>query len=134
MMTAARHPEQWARRPTKNRCHNGDVREVCAAREGVIERIDFARPNLRTPSPDNCADSLAHRAEMHGHMGGICDELSIAVEHRTRKIKPFLDINRVSGVLKDRAHLLRNRHEHVIEKLQQHWVSRCANGKFSRTR
>src|ERR1700722_20972678 len=104
------------------------------AREWVIESVNITRANFRSPASDNRTNGLAHRAQMYGHMRRICHQPPLVIKQRTREIKPFLDIDGVSGILQYRSHLLGNRHEHVVEKLEQHRIDRGTDGNSFRSR
>ena len=90
-----------------------------AARERIVERIDIAPVEFRSPPSNNRSHGSAHRTEMHGHMRRIGNQPSVGVKQCAGEIKTLFDINRIGGVLQDSAHLLRDRHEKVIEDFEQ---------------
>jgi hypothetical protein len=56
-------------------------------------------------------------------MGGICDEVSVRVEHGARKIQPFFDVDRVSRILKHSSHIFGNIHEVTVEYLEHYRIN-----------
>ena len=59
---------------------------------------------------------------MHRNMRRVGDQFAIPVEHGAGEIKPFLDVDRIGGLLQHQAHLLGRGHEQIIENLQHHRV------------
>ena len=55
---------------------------------------------------------------MHRHVRRVGDEPAVAIEHRTGEVEPFLDVDRIGGVLQRDPHLLGDRHEEMIEDLE----------------
>ena len=63
------------------------------------------------------ANADAERAEMHGDMGGIGDELAVGIEQGAGEVQPLLDVGGKGRALQYRAHLFRDRHEEIIKYL-----------------
>ena len=59
---------------------------------------------------------------MHRHVRRVGDQVAFGVEQRAGKIEPLLDVDRVRGVGERHAHLLGDRHEQVVEHLEQHRI------------
>jgi hypothetical protein len=55
---------------------------------------------------------------MDRHMRRVGDQAALAVEHRAGKVEPFLDVDRIGGVLQRHPHLLGDRHEEMVEDLE----------------
>ena len=55
-------------------------------------------------------------------MRRVGDEVARAVEQGAGEVEPLLDVHRVGGVLQAQPHLLGDRHEQVVEDLEQHGV------------
>ena len=55
-------------------------------------------------------------------MRRVGDEIARLVEDRAGKVEPFLDVHAPGGVGERRAHLVGDRHEQVVENLEQHRV------------
>ena len=62
--------------------------------------------------------ALAHRAQMHGNVGGVGNQIPACVEQGAGEVQPLLDIDRVGGVLQRRAHLVGDGHELIVEDLE----------------
>ena len=60
-------------------------------------------------------------------MGRVRDQAAPGVEQRTREVEPLLDVDRGRRVGERDAHLFGDRHEQVVEDLEQHRVRRCAD-------
>ena len=65
---------------------------------------------------------LAHRAQVHGHVRRVGDELALRVEQRAGEIQALLDVHRARGVGERHAHLLGDGHEQIVEDLEQHRI------------
>ena len=59
---------------------------------------------------------------MDRHVRGIGHQCTASVENGTGEIEPFLDVDRIGGVLQRDAHLLGDRHEQVVENLQHNRI------------
>ncbi len=129
MMSAASDPENDpALGLVEHRGADGDVGQMRPAIVGRVDRIDVAGPDIRILGQDRL-DRFVHRPEMHGHVGRIGHQRTGGVENRAGEVEPFLDIDRVGGVLQRHAHLLGDRHEQVVEDLQHHRIrSRAHRG------
>ena len=57
-----------------------------------------------------------------GMCGALAIRLPSRVEDRAGEVEPLLDVDRVRGVGERHAHLLGDRHEQVVEHLEQHRV------------
>ena len=81
---------------------------------------------------------LAHRAQVHRHVRRVGDQVAVGVEQRAGEIEPLLDVDRVRGVGERHAHLLGDRHEQVVEHLEQHrvgaWCRSRARARGASTR
>ncbi len=78
--------EDLAASPVENRRDDGDIGQMGAAGIRRVEYGYVARPLARTALANDCAHTLAHRAQMHRHVRCVGNEIAIAVEHRTGKI------------------------------------------------
>ena len=67
-------------------------------------------------------DALAHRSQMHRHVRRVGNQIAFGVEQRAGKIEALLDVDRIRRVGERNAHLLGDRHEKVVEDLEQHRV------------
>ena len=83
---------------------------------------------------DHSTDALAHGSQVDRHVRGVGDEVPVRIENGAGEVESFLDVHRVGGLLKGRAHLLGNRHEEVIEDLEHHRVGFGAHHFASRKR
>ena len=61
---------------------------------------------------------------MHGHVRRVGDQVAVGVEDRAGEVEPLLDVHRVGGVGERDPHLLGDRHEQVVEDLEQHGIRR----------
>ena len=122
-MAAARHVEQHARAGiVEHRRDDGDVGQMRAAVVGRVEHVDVARPQLGPRSRMIGLDRAVHGAEVHRHVRRVGDERARGVEHGAGEVEPLLDVHRLRGVAQRFAHLLGDRHEQVVEHLEQHRV------------
>ena len=62
-----------------------------------------------------------------GMCGALAIRLPSRVEQRAGEVEPLLDVDRVRGVRERHAHLLGDRHEQVVEHLEQHRIGRRAD-------
>ena len=109
------------RRGGEDRCDDCDVRDVGAAMVRIVEDVDVAAADVRV-ALDHHLDRLAHGAEVDRHVRGVGDQAALGVEDRAGEVQPLLDVDRVRGGLQAHAHLLGDRHEQVVEDLQQHRI------------
>ncbi len=114
--------------PRHNHGYVGQVRSAVIWR---VENIDIAGPNAAPVAAvpacgDDGPDRIAHRSEMHRNMRRIGDQRAVAIEQRTGKIQPLLDVHRSCGVLQRNSHLLGNRHEGVVENFELNRIDRAA--------
>ncbi len=106
----------------EHRHHHGDVRQVRAAGVGRVQHEGVTGPHLAGAAPQDFLHRFTHRAQVHGHVRRIGDQLTGAVEQRAGEVEPLLDVDRARGVGERHAHLFGDRHEQVVEDLQQHGV------------
>ena len=76
---------------------------------------------------DDRPHALAHRAQVHRHVRRVGDQVALGVEQRAGEVEPLLDVDRVRRVGERDAHLLGDRHEQVVEHLEQHRIGRRAD-------
>ena len=112
----------------KHRRDHGHIRQMRSAVVRRVEYKDVAGAHRRLPSLDDGLHTLAHRPQMHRHVRSVGDEIALAIEQGTGKIQALLDVHRVRRVGQRHAHLLRNRHEEIVEYLEQHRVCGRADG------
>ena len=112
----------------KDRGHHRNIGQVGAAIIGRVEHVNVAGRHGRVLGDDRF-DAAVHRPQMHRHVRGIGDQGAGRIEHRAGKVQPFLDVDRIGGVLKGHPHLLGNRHEKIVENLQHDRVGIGANGR-----
>ena len=99
----------------------------------VVQHENVARPHGIRVLPYHGLDAFAHGTQVHRHVRRIGNQVALRVEQRAAKVKPLLDVDRVSSVLQLQAHLFGNVHEQVVEDLQQHWVCRRSCCIFNST-
>ncbi len=83
-----------------------------------VQHVDVAGLDAPGVLADHGLDRLAHRAEVHRHVRRVGDQVARAVEDRTGKVEPLLDVHRVRRVLQPKPHLLGDRHEEIVEDLE----------------
>ena len=66
-------------------------------------------------------------------MRRVGDERALDIEHRARKVEPLLDVDRLRRVAQRFPHLLGDRHEQVVEHLEQDGIGLGAE-LFARAR
>lgn len=88
----------------------------------VVDGIHVAGMDAVTPSGDDLPDAGTHRAEMHRDVGRVGDQLPLGVEQGAGEVEPLLDVDRLRGLLQGDAHLFGDRHEQVVEDLEQDGV------------
>ncbi len=126
MVAARAHIEQRLRTALmEDRCNDGHVRQMGTAMVRIVEHEDIAVTHLAAITFDHGPNTLAHRAEMYRHVRGIGNEIAVAVKDRAGEIEPLLDVHGVRRVLQTQAHLLRDRHEQVVEDLEAHRIDGC---------
>ncbi len=101
---AGREAEQLA--GGEDRGDQGDVGQVGAALEGVVEDPHIARGLLAV---EHGRHGVGHGPQVNGDVLGLHDELAGGVEERRGAVAPLLDVRRVRGPDEDRAHLLAGR-------------------------
>ena len=99
------------------------VGQMGAAVVRIVEGVDVARPHAAATLADDGAHRFAHRAQMDGHVGGVGDQPALGVEQGAGEIQPFLDVDRIGGVLEGDPHLLGDGHEEVVEDLEQDGIA-----------
>ena len=119
VVAARGDPEQkLAAGLVEHRRADGDVGEMRAAVVGRVDGIDVARRDPALVLANDGFDRAIHGAEMHRHVRRVGDQRAVGVEHGAGEIEPLLDVDGVGGVLQGHAHLLRDRHEEVIEHFE----------------
>ena len=93
-----------------------------AAVVGVVEHVHIARLHGGSVFTHHGFDTFAHRAQVHGHVRCIGNEVTGSVKQSAAKVQALFDVHRVSRVLQLQAHLLGNVHKQVVKHLQQHGV------------
>ena len=101
----------------EDRLDRRDVGEVGAAVVRGVHHVDVAGHHGRVVA-DRRLDRLAHRPEVHRHVGGVGDQVAARVEDGAAEVESLLDVDRHRGVLQHQAHLLGDVHEQVVEDLQ----------------
>ena len=71
----------------EDRRDHGDVGQVGAAVVRVVDRVDVARPHLAGVAPEHLLDALAHRAQVHGDVRGVGDQVAVR-RRRGRRRSP----------------------------------------------
>ncbi len=110
-----------------HRGDHGDVGQVGAAVVGGVQHEDVALRHHRVLVDDRFHRG-AHGPQMHRHVRGVGDQVPGRVEDGAGEVQPLLDRHGDGGVLQHRAHLLGDRHEEVVEHLQQHRIGLGAHG------
>ena len=107
---------------------DGDVRQVGAAVERVVQRDDVAGLQRKAPVIEDGADALAHRAEVDRDVRRVGHQIAVGVEDGAGEVQTFLDVHAHRGVLQHRAGLFGDVHEQVVEQFQQHRIGPFAAG------
>jgi hypothetical protein len=94
---------------------DGDVGQVRAAREGIVENPRDAGGVALVEHGGDCG---RHRAEVHGDVLGLHDHLPVGVEQRGGGVAALLDVRRVRGVDQHDAHLLTGGAQRAADDLQ----------------
>ena len=76
---------------------DGDVGQVRAAVVRVVQHVHVARLHRPGVLADHGLDRLAHRAQVHGHVRRVGDQVALGVEQRAGEVEPLLDVHRVRG-------------------------------------
>ena len=106
----------------KHWCDYGDVRQV---RTSVVRRIQHKNISRHYSPAALLSDgfhAFTHRTQMHRDVGRICNETAIRGKYCARKVKPFLDVDGIRGVLEYHSHLLGDRHEKIVKYLEHHGI------------
>ena len=90
-----------------------------AAGVGGVEQVGVAGAQGAAVTFEHGLHRGAHRAQMHRQVRGVGDEVSAPVEHGAAEVQTLLDVHRAGRVDQGRAHLLGDRHEEVVEDLEQ---------------
>jgi len=120
-MTARRH-EESPLAADEDRSNHGDVRQMSSAIVGRVARKHVALHHCGPVARDDRRNAIAHRSEMHGHVRGIGDEVTVRVEDGAGEIEPLLDVHRGCGALQSGAHFLGDRHEQIGHHLEQNGI------------
>ena len=100
---------------TKHRRDDGDIGQMRASGERIVENDDIALP----PGSHGAArrrNAGCQRAQMNRNVRGLGDQFAVAIENRARKIEPFFDVGRKPGALERLAHLFGDAREPVPVK------------------
>ena len=127
-MVGARRGEADQPRAGIRRGHDGDVWQVRAAAEGVVED-PASSGRLRVLA--NRRYGVGHRAEVHGDMLRLHDHLAARVEQRARRIAPLLDVRRVRGPYEQRTHLIAGRAQPADDEAQLDRIEAAAHDRVS---
>ena len=123
VMPAIAHKEQnFAARTVEHRRHDRQIRQVCAAVEGIIQHDGISRSQCVAPAAYHGLHALPHRPEMNRHVRRIRNERSPAIEDRAGEVEPLTHVDAGGGVLQHGPHLLGDIHEEIVEELKQHRV------------
>ncbi len=117
-----------------HRRDQGDVRQVRAARVGIVQQHDV--PGTHLDPLDRGLVAHGGRAQMHRLVRGLADHAPVAVEQRAGEVAPLLDVGRERRALQRGAHLLRDGREQVVEDLESKRIEsrhaqRSSSGKSS---
>src|SRR5439155_7525644 len=93
--------------------------QMSAAVIRVVDRVYVTAFQFARAAADDFLDAGAHGAEVHGDVGGVGDEVAVGVEQGAGEVEPLADVDRLGGGLQPGAHLFGDRHEQVVEDLQQ---------------
>ena len=122
----------WARlaaQPTTRRRRSTGATRVMSLRwvpagERVVEDHLLARPQPRRERIDRGAHRRRHRAEVHGDVLGLHEQLAVGGEQRRRAVGPLLDVGAERGPPQHRAHLLGDPGQARDEHLQLGGIER----------
>ena len=100
----------------KDRSHDGDVGQMRAAAEGIVEHRDVAgrEPQLG----DGGAHRHRHGAQMHGHVIAHGEHVAGRVKERAGVIATLLDVGRERGAAQRCAHLFGHRVKEMLEDFE----------------
>jgi hypothetical protein len=59
---------------------------------------------------------------VHRHVRRVGDQIALRIEQRAGEVQPLLDVDRRRRVRERDAHLLRDRHEQIVEHFEQHRI------------
>ncbi len=85
----------------------GDVRQVCAAEERVVEHEHIAW--IPAPGRNHLVHRKGHAAKVHRNVRRLSDQLALRVEQRTGIVEPFANVGREGRPLERAAHFIANR-------------------------
>lgn len=105
-----------ARAPDVNRGDQGDVREVSASAEWIVEHGDVAGMKLQVVH--GRLHRHGHGAEVHRHVIAHCDNLAAGIKYRARIISTFLNVGGKSGSPQGCSHFFRNGVVEILENLE----------------
>lgn len=88
----------------------------------VVDGVYVTGLHAAQAPADHFLDGGAHRAEVHRNVRGVGDQVAVRIEQRAGEVQPLPDVHRLGGGFQPEAHLLGDRHEQVVEDLQQHRV------------
>ncbi len=134
VVAAARDVEQHlSAGGVEHRRHHGDVGQMRAAVVRRVQHVGIARAHLGSAQADDGLDRAVHGTEVDGQMRRVGDERALGIEHRAREVEPLLDVDRLRRVAQRFPHLLGDRHEQVVEHLEQDGIGLGAE-LFARAR
>ena len=82
---------------SEDRGDHRDVGEVGAAVVGIVERVDIAGLTSPLVAVYHHFYGFAHRAEVHGDVRGVRDQVAVGVEDRAGEVEPLFDVDGVRG-------------------------------------
>ncbi len=101
---------------------------------GRVEQVGVAGRELGRVSRDDRLHRGAHRAQVHRQVRRVGDEAAVAVEQRAGEVEALLDVHGARRVGERGAHLLGDRHEEVVEDLEEQWRALGRVGRGGRRR
>ena len=97
-------------------CDDRDVGQMRSAAGRMVGDRHIARPQRQHVA--QAADAQTHRAQVHGDVRGVDDQLSGSVQDGAGEVEALLDIRRDGGAAQPLAHVGRDRAEPVGEQLE----------------
>jgi hypothetical protein len=115
-MRRGRTPGAGCALADEDRRDDGDVRQVRAAAEGIVEHGDVA--GVQRKLGNRGAHRHGHGAEMHRHVIAHGQGVAGGIEERAGVIATLLDVGRERGAAQGRAHLFGDGVEEMAEDLE----------------
>ncbi len=100
----------------EDRSDDGDVGEVRASAEGIVEHGDVAGREAQIG--DGGAHRHRHRTQMHGHVIAHGESVAGGVEERARVVATLFDVGREGGATQRCAHLFGDGVEEMLENFE----------------